>query len=141
MAALHQQRRKPSAEFAMNLNAGRHGRRENLRDGAFEFLDDVQFFHAPFAQLRITHDLGDDPVGARNLFLDDFDLLRRVGFAIAQGALEREGGIVDHGEGVFDLMGEFGGKPARRMQLSFAGGEFLGFLELSRCRSSNTWAP
>ena len=129
MLALHQQGRKSLAEFAVNADARRHGGRKNLRDGAVEFLDHVQFFNAAFGQLRVSHDLGDDPVGARNFFLNNFDLLRGSGFAVAQGALERERGIIDDGQRIFDLMGEFGGEPSGGMQLSFARGKFVGFLD------------
>ena len=94
-----------------------------------EFLDDIEFLDAAFAQLRVAHDLRDDPVGARNLLLDDFDLRRDVGFAVAQGALQREGGVVDDGERIFDLMGELGGEPTGGAQLAFARGKFFRFLD------------
>ena len=98
----------------MDLNPGRHGGGKHLRDGAVEFLDDVQFFDAAFAQLRVAHDLGDDLVGARHFLLDDFDLLRDFGLAVAQGALQRKCGVVDDGQRIFDLMRKLGGQPCRR---------------------------
>ena len=113
----------------MNLNSRRHRRRENLRDGAVEFLDHVELFDVPFAQLRVAHDLRDDAVGVRDLLLDDFDLLRRVGFAVAEGALQRERGVVDDGERIFDLMRELGGEPAGGAQLALARGKFFRFLD------------
>ena len=68
-------------------------------------------------------------VGARDLLLDDFDLLRRrVGLAVAQRALQRERGVVDDGQRIFDLVRELGGEPAGGTQLAFARGEFARFL-------------
>ncbi len=124
MAALHEQRLTIPAEFAPDTNPGRHGWRKHLRDGAVEFLDDVQLLNAALAQLRITHDPGDDPVGARDLLLDDFNLLRRAGFAGAKRALQRERGVVDDGQRILDLVREFGGEPAGGVQLAFPRGKF-----------------
>ena len=67
-------------------------------------------------------------VGARDFLLDDFDLLRRAGLAVTQRALQREGGVVDDGERIFDLMRELGGEPAGGAQLAFARGEFARLL-------------
>ena len=87
MAALHQQWRKIVAVFAVDLNARRHRGRKHLRDGAIEFRDDIQFFDMAFAQLRVTHDLGDDLVGARDFLLNDFDLLRDFGLGRRAGSV------------------------------------------------------
>ena len=129
MAALHQQRRKIAAKLPVNPDARGHGGGKHLRDRAFNLLDDVEFFDVAFAQLRVAHDLGDDPVGARDFLLDDFDLLDRVRSGVAQGALQRKGGAVDDGQRIFDLVGKFGGQPAGGTQLPFARGKFLRFLD------------
>ena len=113
----------------MDLNARRHGGRKHLRDGAVEFLDDVEFFDMAFTQLRVAHDLGDDLIGAGDFLLDDSDLLRGFGPGVPQGALQRECGAVDDRQRIFDLMRKLGGEPSGGMQLSFPRGEFLRFLD------------
>jgi len=88
----------------------------------------ARFFYVAFAQLRVAHDLRDGPVGAGDFFLDDFDLLRGDGFAVTQGALQRERNIVDDRQRVFDLMRKLGSESSGRMQLPFARGKFFRFL-------------
>ena len=88
------------------------------------FPRQLQFFHAAFVQLRVAHDLGDHLVGPGHFFLDDFNLQGGGAFGLAQGARQRIGGVVDDGQRIFDLVGEFGGQPAGGMQLGFARGEF-----------------
>jgi hypothetical protein len=90
MAALHQQRRNIAAGLDVHPDARRDGVREHLSDGAFHLGDDVEFFNVAFGQLRIAHDLGDDLVGARDLLLDDFELLGRLGILPAGRARCRE---------------------------------------------------
>ena len=51
-----------------------------------------------------------------------------AGLFSRSGALQRERGVVDDGQRIFDLMREFGGQPAGGAQLPFARGEFARLL-------------
>ena len=69
----------------------------NLKQGAVEFVHHAELFHPALAQLRVAHDLDDDLIRARDLFLDDVDLLGGPRAPLADGALQREGSVVDDG--------------------------------------------
>jgi len=111
----------------VDLNARWHDGREHLRNGAVEFLDDVEFFDMTFTQLRIAHDLGDDLIGARDLLLNDSDLLRDFSSGVPQGALQRKGGAVDDGQRILDLMRKLcASLPGTQLSFPRANLRFLG---------------
>ena len=51
-----------------------------------------------------------------------------IGLPCLSAALQREGGVVDDGQRVLDLVGELGRQPAGGAQLAFAHGELARFL-------------
>ena len=105
------------------------GRRwKDLRDGPVQFFHHAELFHAALAQLRVAHDAGDDPIRPLNFLLDDSNLLRRVGSAFFQGALQRKRRVVDNGQRILNLMGKLGRQSSGGAQLAFAHGELAGLL-------------
>ena len=112
----------------MDLDRVAGGRGKDSLDGAVQFLDHVELFDVALAQLRVAHDLRDDPVGALDFLLDDLDLLGRLRFAFFEGALQGERGVVDDGQRILDLVRELGGEPAGGAQLAFAHRKLAGFL-------------
>ena len=127
MAALHEQGRKLAAIIPVDPDRVSRRRRKHLGDGVIQFLNHVQLLHVAFAQLRVAHDLRDDPVGVLDFLLDDSDLLGRDRLALLERALQREGGVVDNGERVFDLMRELGRHTPGGAQLAFPHRELARF--------------
>src|SRR6266581_6969089 len=111
----------------MNFDFGIHGGGEYFFDGALQFFDEVNLFDTAFAELSVAHDLGDDPIGALDLLFDDFDLFGGR-FALGKRALQGIGGIIDDGQRVLELVGEFSGQAPGGLQLSFANGKLAQFL-------------
>ena len=72
-----------------------------------------------FAQLRIAHDLRDDPIRMLDLLLDNSNLLGRDRFALLERPLQREGRVVDNGQRVLDLVRKLRRHAPRRAQLAF----------------------
>ena len=128
MAALHEQGRKFARVIAMDVDRVSRGRRKHLGDGMIQLFDHVQPLHVAFAQLRVAHDLRDDPVGVLDLLLDNADLLGRDRLALLERPLQREGRVVDDGERVLDLMRELGRHTPGGAQLAFAHGKLARFL-------------
>jgi len=79
--------------MAADLDRVAGGRREDLCDGWSSYRD-VEFFNAALAQLRIAHDLRDDPVGMLDFLLDDLDLLGDFEAALLEGALEGKAALL-----------------------------------------------
>jgi len=123
MAALHKERRKRAGKPLLEFDCGGDRAGKHLVAGPLDFLNHLQPLDPALAQLRITHDLGDDLVGPGDFLLDDFNLLGREAGLRAQRASQRVGGVVDDCQRVFYLVRELGRQPAGGMQLPFAGGK------------------
>ena len=126
----------------MDLDRVIRRRRKHLRDGAVQLLDHVQLFHAALAQLRVAHDLRDDPVRALDFFLDDLDLLGASRALPSLSARWREkAALLMMAERILDLVRDLGRQPARRAQLPFAHRELARFLLRPPLPSSSTCTP
>src|SRR4029453_7262665 len=117
---LHQERRKVGREITVDTDGVICPRWKHSFNCSVQFLDNVELLHAPLAQLRVAHDLSDNPIRALNLLLDDPDLLSGAVPAILQGALERKSRVVDYCQRVLNLMHELSRHSSGGAQLPFA---------------------
>jgi hypothetical protein len=117
---LHQQRRKTVVILPLNANVTRDPGGEDLLNDPIQFFGDTELFDPALRQLRVTHDLRDDPVGLGDFLADDLDLHRRSGLGVFYGPLQGKRHVVDDGERILDLMGELGRQPAGTVKLLVA---------------------
>ena len=113
--------------ITMDLDRVLRRGRENLRNRSVQLLSDAQLLDAPLAQLRITHDLGNNAVGSLDFLLNDLELFSGDRFALFQGSLQGEGCIGDDRQRIFDLMRKLGRQTASGAQLAFPETKFPGF--------------
>jgi len=100
---------------------------EDLKDGVVNFGGDLQALDAPFGQLGVAHQDGENLVGAADFLADDADLLLDAELAVVDGALQAEGGVGDDAERILDLVGDFGGEAPGGAKTFLADGKFGGF--------------
>ena len=92
----------------MDLNRKTRPRRERDGQGLFKDFGNGDPLHAPLHQPSVAHQISDDPVGSGHFFPDDSDLLGD-GFPLANGLLQRVGGVVNDPERILELMRNLSG--------------------------------
>src|SRR5436190_6439460 len=128
MAALHHQGRERLGKVLNEYGFVGGTAREDLVDGAIDSFGEAESFDFTFGELGVTHELGNDLVGALDFFPDNADLLARAVLGIAEGFLKGKGGVVGDAKGVFELVRDLGGEAAGGLELVLAGGEFAAFI-------------